>query len=62
MPASLFLFQEGLFLSAIDLGGQRYVTLREDYSVELEFLSLDLWYLHTMRDAYADRYGLPNNF
>jgi hypothetical protein len=58
MPAGLFIFHIGSFLSAIVLENQRYVTLRNDYSIESEFVSLDDWYLRSLRAEFSERYGL----
>jgi len=55
----LYVFQEGLFLSAVRLSDQRFVTLAEHgYVVKDSFGSLDEWYLHTLRAEYGQPYGL----
>ena len=56
----LYVFQQGVFLSAVRLSDQRFVTLTEDaYVVKDSFGSLDEWYVRTLRAEYGDRYGLP---
>ena len=55
----LYVFQGGLFLSAVRLSDQRFVTLAEDgYVVRDSFGSLDEWYLATLRAEYGQTYGL----
>jgi hypothetical protein len=56
----LYVFQQGLFLSAVRLSDQTFVTLTEGgYVVKDSFGSLDEWYVHTLRAEYGVRYGLP---
>jgi hypothetical protein len=56
----LYVFQEGVFLSAVRLSDQRFVTLTEDgYTIKDSFASLNKWYVRTLRAEYGDRYGLP---
>jgi hypothetical protein len=59
-PGDLYVFEQGLFLSAVRLSDQRFVILTEDsYVVKDSFGSLDEWYVHTLRAEYGERYGLP---
>ncbi len=58
MPSEVFLFEIGAFRSAVVLKTQRYVTLREDYSIGSSFDSFDDWYRNTLRLEFAARYGL----
>ena len=56
----LYVFQEWVFLSAVRLSDQRFVTLSEDdYAIKDSFDSLDEWYVRTLRANYGERYGLP---
>jgi hypothetical protein len=55
----LYVFQEGLFLSAVRLSDQRFVTLTNGgYAIKDSFGSLDEWYVSTLRAEYGERYGL----
>ena len=58
MAPNLFVFQQGCFLSAIDLPTAKYVTLSSTYAPQSEFKSLEEWYLETLRPEFAPRYGL----
>jgi hypothetical protein len=59
MPAGLFLFHEGTWLSAVRQCDSRYVTLdRHTYAVVREFPSLLAWYVATVRSEFARRYGV----
>lgn len=57
-PSGLYIFHEGVFLSAVRLSDQNLVTLTENYSVESSFGSFDEWYVHTLRAEFGERYGL----
>jgi hypothetical protein len=57
-PHGLYLFMDGAFLSAIRFDDQEFVTLTRDYVVEGSFLSLDEWYVGTLRAEFGGRYGL----
>jgi len=57
-PRGLYIFQQGVFLSAVRLSDQAFVTLTENYAVENSFISLDEWYVHTLRAEFGERYGL----
>src|SRR5260370_16148796 len=57
-PSGLYVFQQGVFLSAVRLSDQRLVTLTEGYGIEHEFGSLDDWYVRTLRAEFGERYGL----
>lgn len=55
----LYVFQEGLFLSAVRLSDQTFVTLTKGgYTVKDCFRTLDQWYVGTLRAEYGERYGL----
>src|SRR3954470_22972690 len=57
-PEELYIFQQGVFLSAVRLSDQNFVTLTEDYVVEQSFLSIGEWYVRTLRPQFGERYGL----
>ena len=57
-PHGLYIFQNGLFLSAVRLDDQEFVTLTGDYAVKDSYASLNEWYVHTLRAEFAQRYGL----
>lgn len=57
-PSDLYLFQQGVFLSAVRLSDQKFVTLTDNYSVEHSFDSIDEWYVRTLRVEFGERYGL----
>ncbi len=58
--SDFYIFQQGVFLSAVRLSDQRFVSLTKgDYTVEDSFASLDDWYTRTLRAEYGERYGLP---
>jgi hypothetical protein len=59
MDSQFFVFEEGAFISAVDLNTRRYVTLHRDYTIQSEFLSFDQWYEQTLRIEFGPRYGLP---
>ena len=52
------IFQQGVFLSAIRLSDQKFVTLTENYAIEHSFGSLDDWYVQTLRTEFGAWYGL----
>ena len=57
---NLYVFQEGVFLSAIRLSDQRFVTVTTGgYVVQDSFDSLDEWYIQTLRAEFGEKYGLP---
>src|SRR3954447_20759602 len=51
-PDGLYIFQNGGFLSAVQLKNQNFVTLTTNYAVEHEFHSLDEWYIHVLRTEF----------
>ena len=57
-PGELYVFQQGCFLSAIQLQNQKFMTLTKNYGVEREFHSLDEWYNQTLRAEFAARYRI----
>lgn len=57
-PSELYIFQQGLFLSAVRLSDQKFVILSEDYGIDRKFDSLDEWYVQTLRAEFGERYGL----
>lgn len=57
-PCGLYVFQQGLFLSAVRLSDQKFVTLTRNYVVEDSFPSLDEWYIRTLRAEFGQEYGL----
>jgi hypothetical protein len=57
-PSGLYIFQQGVFLSAVRLSDQKFVTLTMDYGVKHSFDSLDDWYARTLRAEFGARYGL----
>jgi hypothetical protein len=57
-PSGLYIFQQGVFLSAIRLSDQRFVTLTNDYVPKNSFGSLNDWYVSTLRAEFGERYGL----
>ena len=59
-PRELYIFQQGLFLSAVRLSDQNFVTLTQGYVVEKSFASIDEWYLSTLRAEFGERYGLSS--
>jgi hypothetical protein len=60
ISGDLYVFQKGVFLSAVRLSDQRFVTLAEGgYTIKDSFASLDEWYVRTLRAEYSERYGLP---
>lgn len=55
----MFVFHEGSWLSAVRGIEPVYVTLDErTYGTTAQFDSLDHWYAGSLRDEFADRYGL----
>jgi hypothetical protein len=58
--SGLYIFQQGAFLSAIQISDQKFVTLTEEYTVDSSFDSLDSWYVHTLRAEFGARYGLAS--
>ena len=57
-PSGFYIFQQGVFLSAIRLSDQKFVTLTENYAIENSFGSFDDWYVRTLRAEFGARYGL----
>jgi hypothetical protein len=57
-PSGLYIFQQGVFLSAVRLSDQKFVTLTEEYGVKHSYDSLDDWYASTLRAEFGARYGL----
>lgn len=59
LPAGLFVFHEGTWLSAVRAHEPCYVTLNSHtYAVIDAFSSLQEWYEGTVRKEFAERYGL----
>jgi hypothetical protein len=54
----LFIFQRGVFRSAIRLRDQQFVTLDDNFMVTGCYPSLDEWYVYTIRTEFGSRYGL----
>ena len=59
-PSGLYVFQQGVFLSAVRLFDQKFVTLSSDYVVNQSFDSVNDWYVHTLRAEFGERYGLAS--
>jgi hypothetical protein len=60
LPERYYVFATGTFFSAVRLPDSRYVVLAEDsYEEEAEYPTLAAWYNQTLRQEYAERYGLP---
>jgi hypothetical protein len=60
-PSELYIFQQGVFLSAVRLPDQKFVTLTRNYVVEDSFPSLDEWYIRTLRAEFGQRYGIDSD-
>ncbi|MFL6436923.1 MAG: hypothetical protein ACJ71Q_05035 [Terriglobales bacterium] len=58
MPKHLFVFQIGVFFSAVDMRYHKYVTLSESYVPQAQFNSLEQWYRGTLRAEFGSTYGL----
>lgn len=59
LNAGYLLFHTGIALSAVRMEDRRIVLLADpDYVVIGEFASFDQWYVATLRNEYAARYGL----
>lgn len=59
LPEGLFVFHEGIWVSAVRPESPRYVALEGDtYATAGEFESFDDWYRGTIRGEFAERYGL----
>lgn len=55
----LYIFQEGLFLSAVRLSDQSFVTLTSSgYVIKDSFRTFDQWYVETLRAEFGEQYGL----
>jgi hypothetical protein len=59
MSKSYLAFHDGLFLSAVRMSDQMFVTLGESYEETAVFSDFDEWYLRTLRADYAANYDLP---
>jgi hypothetical protein len=59
-PSELYIFQQGVFLSAVRLADQKFVTLTRNYVVEDSFPSLDEWYIRTLKAEFGRRYGIDS--
>ncbi|MCU1306650.1 MAG: hypothetical protein JWN45_1345 [Acidobacteriaceae bacterium] len=57
-PSRLLIFEEGSFLSAIDLLTQKIVTIDENYKQESSFSDLNSWYRQTLRHEFGERYSV----
>ncbi len=59
LPKDYIIFQLGIFLTAIRLSDKKYVILdKNNFNVIDEFISFNEWYTKTIREEFADRYGL----
>jgi hypothetical protein len=59
LPEGLFVFHDGVCLSAVRRSEPRFVVLdRNSWAIKQAFASLDAWYCGTLRREYAQRYGL----
>jgi hypothetical protein len=58
MSKSYLAFHDGSFLSAVRLADGKLVTLSGQHEETAVFSDLDDWYLRTLRELYASRYGL----
>ena len=59
LPKEFIIFQLGIFLSAVRLSDKMYVILdKNNFNVTNEFISFNEWYTKTIREEFADRYGL----
>src|SRR6185437_12733994 len=55
----LYIFQDGLFLSAVRLSDQTFVTLTSSgYVIKDCFRTFDQWYVGTLRAEFGEQYGL----
>ncbi len=57
-PQGHYIFMDGVFLSAVRLHDQEFVTLTRDYVLQDSFRSLDDWYVDTLRAEFGERCGL----
>jgi hypothetical protein len=57
-PSGFYIFQQGVFLSAIRLSDQKFVTLTKNYAIENSFGSFDDWYVQNLRATFGEEYGL----
>jgi hypothetical protein len=57
---SYLAFHNGLYLSAIHLSKQLFVTLDDKFQEVAVFPTFDEWYLRTLRADFGARYGLPD--
>jgi hypothetical protein len=56
----VYIFQDGLFLSAVRLSDQTFVTLTSSgYVIKDYFRTFDQWYVGTLRAEFGEQYGLP---
>lgn len=61
MPTRFLVFQEGVFLSALDLVRGDYVELDLDgYAVKGRYRTFDDWYVDLVRKEFEWQYGLPS--
>jgi hypothetical protein len=60
-PRGVYIFQQGVFLSAVRLSDQKFVTLTKKYAVERVFDSLDEWYTEVLRAEFGQRYGIASD-
>ncbi len=58
VTTGLYIFQRGIFLSAVRLQHKDFVSLTKDHAIVDRFNSLDDWYVHTLRAEFGERYGI----
>ena len=59
LPEGLVVFHEGTWVSAVRNDPPRYVAVEHSsYETVGEFESFDAWYRSTVREEFAERYGL----
>jgi hypothetical protein len=61
MSPSYLAFHDGLYLSAIQLANQSFVTLDKKFQESAVFATFDEWYVRTLRADFGARYGLPDD-
>lgn len=60
-PQDLYIFHQGVFLSAVQLSDQRFAALTTACVIERLFDSIDDWYINTLRAEFGQRYGLGSS-
>lgn len=56
-PRGLFVFMDGIFLSAFDASGNFHIVDQATLEIERTFASLDDWYVE-LRASFGEAYGL----